>query len=80
MISSCLFVPNLVNKNVGTTPDTRELDESLLFKVALARTTNFQGHHPFLFISLPSLCRGFTSNSLAERRGTRYLSLHLVVL
>ena len=23
-------------------------------------------------------CRGFTSNSLAERRGTRYLSLHLV--
>ena len=24
--------------------------------------------------------RGFTSNSLAERRGTRYLSLHLGVL
>ena len=22
-------------------------------------------------------CRGFTSNSLAERRGTRYLSLHV---
>ena len=25
-------------------------------------------------------CRVFTSNSLAERRGTRYLSLRLVVL
>ena len=24
--------------------------------------------------------RGFTSNSLVERRGTRYLSLHLVVI
>ena len=28
----------------------------------------------------PIYCRGFTSNLLAERRGTRYLSLHLVVL
>ena len=34
----------------------------------------------FWLRDFPIICRGFTSKSLAERRGTRYLSLHLVVL
>ena len=35
---------------------------------------------PQLHVLCYVLCGGFTSNSLAKRRGTRYLSLHLVVL
>ena len=49
--------------------------------VSLGPANNFTGRVlDSLELGGVRLCRGFTSNSLAKHRGTRYLSLHLGVL
>ena len=64
----------------GEDVDQRDqvLVSSSLYNFAKPEARLLAGLGILTFFSM--YCRGFTSNSLAERRGTRYLSLHLVVL